>query len=187
MPKKKHTIATKTNWKPVKEYYLKNANGRFYFTNQQLGQMLFCSESSINNAIRALSTRGFIERQSKIRAGGGTMRFIRLLKNSQSECEKSNSQSVRKVTANDNKVKENKNIYIPPFPILTPDYVLYKQKLMAKGLSEETAETELAKFTAYWTEKSPFGKQRWESQKFFEVNRRLATWINNVLNKNKYV
>jgi len=40
---------------------------------------------------------------------------------------------------------------------------------------------EMKKFTSYWTEKSQNGqKERWELQRTFEVNRRLATWFGNI-------
>lgn len=40
------------------------------------------------------------------------------------------------------------------------------------------ADVELRKFYSYWTEKNSTGKkQRWQMEKTFEVNRRLATWF----------
>lgn len=38
---------------------------------------------------------------------------------------------------------------------------------------------ELNNFFAYWTEKNSKGKQRWEMEKFFDIKRRIATWMNN--------
>lgn len=53
--------------------------------------------------------------------------------------------------------------------------------LVAKGIPEELAKTELRKFISYWTELNKSGtKQRWEMEKTFEVGRRLATWFNNI-------
>lgn len=51
------------------------------------------------------------------------------------------------------------------------------QWLIAKGMSETFAKVELAKFIAYWTEPNAKGKMRYESEKFFEIKRRLATWF----------
>jgi hypothetical protein len=46
------------------------------------------------------------------------------------------------------------------------------------GAPLEFLHKELLKFTSYWLELNPSGKkQRWELQKTFEVNRRLATWL----------
>lgn len=60
------------------------------------------------------------------------------------------------------------------------------QYLLKKGLAEETIKSEMIKFISYWTELTGSGrKQRWETQKTFEVNRRLATWFSNFGQFNK--
>lgn len=38
-------------------------------------------------------------------------------------------------------------------------------------------------FFSYWSEKNSKGKERWECEKFFDISRRIKTWI---LNKNKF-
>jgi len=38
-------------------------------------------------------------------------------------------------------------------------------------------------FYAYWTEQNKSGKERWELEKFFNIERRIKTWLNN---KNKF-
>jgi len=40
-------------------------------------------------------------------------------------------------------------------------------------------ENEYTAFYSYWTEKNAKGKQRWECEKFFDVSRRVATWMSN--------
>jgi hypothetical protein len=35
-------------------------------------------------------------------------------------------------------------------------------------------------FFYYWTEKNAKGKERWECEKFFDIGRRVKTWINNI-------
>lgn len=48
---------------------------------------------------------------------------------------------------------------------------------------EATLKVEFQKFILYWTEKNKSGtKQRWETEKTFEVKRRLATWLSRVGN-----
>jgi len=32
-------------------------------------------------------------------------------------------------------------------------------------------------FYSYWTEKDKKGKERWESEKFFDISRRITTWL----------
>jgi hypothetical protein len=34
-------------------------------------------------------------------------------------------------------------------------------------------------FLSYWTEQNKSGKERWELEKFFNIERRISTWINN--------
>ena len=38
-------------------------------------------------------------------------------------------------------------------------------------------------FLSYWTEKDKKGKERWQSEKFFDISRRINTWM---ANKNKF-
>lgn len=37
--------------------------------------------------------------------------------------------------------------------------------------------TEMKAFRAYWTETNSRGKQRWQAEQFFDLNRRIATWM----------
>lgn len=39
--------------------------------------------------------------------------------------------------------------------------------------------SEYNNFFSYWTEKNSKGKERWECEKFFDISRRVKTWINN--------
>lgn len=46
------------------------------------------------------------------------------------------------------------------------------------SLNSELLKSEFQKFILYWTEKNKSGtKQRWETERTFEVKRRLATWL----------
>lgn len=38
---------------------------------------------------------------------------------------------------------------------------------------------EYQNFFSYWTEKNSRGKERWEMEKFFDISRRITTWMNN--------
>jgi hypothetical protein len=44
-------------------------------------------------------------------------------------------------------------------------------------------ENEFENFYSYWTEKDKKGKERWQSEKFFDISRRIKTWMSN---KNKF-
>lgn len=121
-------------------FYMNNGNGRFYFTNEQIASMLCCSENTINISINNISSKGLITKQTKIRSGGGTIRFISSVKvpvseNGCSEYQKTDSHSIRKLIANKNKIKENKinNIYTSDF---LSWYQLYPIK-KSKGSAEK--------------------------------------------------
>lgn len=43
----------------------------------------------------------------------------------------------------------------------------------------EDLNTEYDNFFSYWTEKNKKGKERWEMEKFFDLSRRITTWMNN--------
>lgn len=38
---------------------------------------------------------------------------------------------------------------------------------------------EYENFYSYWTEKNKSGKERWEKENFFNIERRITTWLNN--------
>jgi hypothetical protein len=40
-------------------------------------------------------------------------------------------------------------------------------------------EDEFENFKSYWTEPDKKGKQRWENEKYFDISRRIKTWMNN--------
>jgi len=39
--------------------------------------------------------------------------------------------------------------------------------------------SEYDNFFSYWTEKNSVGKERWQSEKFFDISRRIKTWMQN--------
>lgn len=56
-------------------------------------------------------------------------------------------------------------------------------EMINKGLNDEEVRKETLKFISYWTEPNKSGtKQRWETEKTFEVGRRLATWFSRTQN-----
>jgi hypothetical protein len=67
---------------------------------------------------------------------------------------------VKESKVNESKVKESK----VSFSEMLSPYIL-------------ELENEYGNFYSYWTEKNNKGKERWESEKFFDIRRRVATWI----------
>jgi len=67
-----------------------------------------------------------------------------------------------------NEIKENENkVFL--IDLLTP--------------FEHELNTEYHNFLSYWTERDKKGKERWECEKFFDISRRVKTWMSN---KNKF-
>ena len=60
-----------------------------------------------------------------------------------------------------------------------------KEKVVKASFSEmvfphlHELKDEYSNFFYYWTEKNIQGKERWECQKFFEISRRVKTWMQN--------
>lgn len=60
------------------------------------------------------------------------------------------------------------------------------KEFLLKGFEENILRREIGKFILYWTEPNRSGsKQRWEMEKTFEINRRLATWFSRIKSFNK--
>jgi hypothetical protein len=52
-------------------------------------------------------------------------------------------------------------------------------EMLSPYISLFSDNVEVVKFYDYWTEKNNKGKERWECEKFFDISRRVKTWINN--------
>ena len=103
------------------DFFLQN-NDRFYCTNEQLASLLRCSEPTISNAIKNLEKKGNVKLHKKMKAGGGTIRFLTLeSKNLISENQKIWFSKVKKLDWIYNNIIDNKisnsneldNIYSP--------------------------------------------------------------------------
>lgn len=95
-------------------FYLANSSKRFYFTNEQLSEMLVVSEKTVSLAIKDLNEKSLIKAGYKIKAGGGQIRFIAEVKKfpdltiSTSLTLQNVKSVVTKSNGNNNKIKENK-------------------------------------------------------------------------------
>lgn len=58
------------------DFYTSNGQGRFYFSNEQLSNILRCSETYASETVSSLISKGFIKVVHKMKAGGGRIRFI---------------------------------------------------------------------------------------------------------------
>lgn len=79
--------------------------------------------------------------------------------------------------SNDDKVKESKVNEIKE----KESKVSFSEMLSPYALE---LNSEYDNFFSYWTEKNSRGKERWESEKFFDISRRINTWMQN---QNKFL
>lgn len=79
--------------------------------------------------------------------------------------------------SNANKVKESKVNEIKE----KESKVSFSEMLSPYALE---LNSEYDNFFSYWTEKNSRGKERWESEKFFDISRRINTWMQN---QNKFI
>lgn len=97
----------------IRFYLSTNPNAQFYFTNEQLGLMLGVSPSTVSNSISKIVKLGIFRQILKVKANGGT---FRLLTSYESSSEKLKSLALKKLRANNNKIKENKLNTFNKFP-----------------------------------------------------------------------
>lgn len=58
---------------------------------------------------------------------------------------------------------------------------ILKEFIERSNAPPQSLRDEFSKFILYWTERTKTGtKQRWETEKTFEIRRRLVTWLGNV-------
>lgn len=107
-----------------------------------------------------------------------------------SQSQKNSHPNAKERREEERKGKKNESIVVAP-SAPTPsqesrlffDSDEYRQSIITKlveaGASNDFVRAEVKKFCYYWTERNKSGtKQRWETEKTFEVRRRLTTWLN---------
>lgn len=176
--------------------------GEFVFGYHEMGLTVGCSGSTVKAWMDIFEKEGMVERRTNAK---GTVCKLKKWSEyqegrTQNECKK-NADRMQKVSnKNIKNSRTNGNTdldaVIPGNEIVargatTP--ATYAQKFfskdpdawksegeyfISKGVPLEFARAEFIKFGNYWTELTPGGKkQRWETEKTFEVRRRLVTWF----------
>ena len=77
-----------------------------------------------------------------------------------------NADKVKESKVKESKVKESKESF---------------SEMLSPYIHELNSEYD--NFFSYWTEKNSIGKERWQFEKFFDISRRIKTWMQN---KNKF-
>lgn len=97
--------------------------------------------------------------------------------------EKRSKEKRREVKLDSNSPKEQASQF---FSDLSLQEEVLTHLIETSGLEENYLRKQISDFINYWTEPTPSGKkQKWETQKTFEIRRRLAKWLNNSQEWNK--
>jgi hypothetical protein len=89
------------------DFIKSNSSARFYYTNEQLGEICRCSPDTASRAMSKLVKVGLIKTSRKIKSGGGQIRFVTDI-SYKSDSTISTSRTRQKLQTNKNKIKENK-------------------------------------------------------------------------------
>lgn len=185
-------------------WFEKLKDGRCFASNETLANLLHTSPRVIQNSLTQLEAKGYITRIYKDEAKRNraeikcTVYFAKVSPTGDSHEEVSPTGRTRvthRSLASDPQVtrvvitKENTEEYRSSTPSEVassffskgPEYQSALSWLISRGVQEDIANRELAKFISYWTEPTRSGRKvRWELERTFEVKRRLATWLSNL-------
>lgn len=94
-------------------FYLANGSGKFYFTSKQIGKVIGCAPGTAANCIMKLKNLGLIKTSHKVKANGGTIRFIHIEQSRLHQMMNSNFTKRLSLTSsndetNNNKINNNK-------------------------------------------------------------------------------
>lgn len=118
------------------DFYTSNGSGRFYFTNEQIAEIIDCSIDTASKSIVKLNKLGLIEVSRTIRAGGGQIRFVKIPK---SDLGKLVVGTKENVGTNNNKINKN-NITISKDigePDIESEQEIYSLKEKKKGKEQK--------------------------------------------------
>lgn len=177
-------------------WFTKLKNEKCTASNATLAELIKSTPRSVQNSLNMLEKKGFIKRYFKEKSNHRSE--ISVLITYEQPCVPPRT-AVRpppRTMGDQNKNIYNKNnkedIKSVTQSVTTPSQEsenFFKNEdmqkkaidyLTTKGFNQEFTRTEINKFISYWTEPTRSGKkQRWETEKTYDVRRRLATWLNN--------
>jgi hypothetical protein len=161
---------------------LSNERGYCFASNKYLGDCLDCSESTIKDHLKKLEDMTILGRIIKLKENGD-FEYRSLVINIEiprpekttTSAEKLANPSARKL-AHNNIVINNKDI-IPNKIYNDKDSFINRLETHKDKLGNQ-----YQSFLDYWTEADTKGKMRYQDQKFFDIGRRVGTWIKNSKN-----
>ena len=158
---------------------LSNERGYCFASNKYLGECLDCSESTIKEHLKKLEDLGILGRVIKLKENG-EVDFRSLIitieipepENTTTPAEKLTHPPAEKLAHNNIEYNNKVNKIYNAKDAFVSRVDEFKDKLGNQYQS----------FIDYWTEANNKGKMRFQDQKFFDVSRRIATWVKNSKN-----
>jgi biotin operon repressor len=158
---------------------LSNERGYCFASNRYLGECLDCSESTIKEHLKKLEDLGILGRIVKLKQNG-EVEFRSLVitieipqpENTTTPAEISTHPPAEKLAHNNKEYNNKVNKIYNGKDAFVGRVDEFRDKL---GNQYET-------FISYWTEANDKGKMRFQDQKFFDISRRISTWVKNSKN-----
>jgi hypothetical protein len=161
---------------------LSNERGYCFASNRYLGECLDCGESTIKDHLKKLEDMKILGRIIKLKENGD-FDFRSLVINIEIPRSENKPTSARK-SANPSAEKlAHNNIVINNIDII-PNKIYNDKQSFVSRLDElkDKLGNQYDSFLSYWTEADAKGKMRFQDQKFFDITRRIATWVKNSKN-----
>ena len=161
---------------------LSNERGYCFASNKYLGDCLDCSESTIKDHLKKLEDMKILGRIIKLKENGD-FDFRSLVINIEIPKTENNTTSARK-SANPSAEKLAHNNIVNNNIDIIPNKIYNNKEAFVNRVNEykDKLGNQYQSFIDYWTEADAKGKMRYQDQKFFDIGRRIGTWVKNSKN-----
>ena len=153
---------------------LSNERGYCFASNRYLGECLDCSESTIKEHLKKLEDMGILGRVIKLKENG-EVEFRSLIITIEIPQPEFTTTPAEKIThppaenlAHNNKEYNNK---------VNKEYSAKDAFVSRVEEFKNKLGNEYNRFINYWTESNTKGKMRFQGEKYFDINRRVNTWL----------
>jgi hypothetical protein len=161
---------------------LSNERGYCFASNKYLGDCLDCSESTIKDHLKKLEDMTILGRIIKLKENGD-FEYRSLVINIEIPRPEKTTTSAEKLAYPSARKLAHNNIVINNKDII-PNKIYNEKDAFINRLevSKDKLGNQYQSFLDYWTEADAKGKMRYQDQKFFDIARRVGTWIKNSKN-----
>ena len=161
---------------------LSNERGYCFASNRYLGECLDCGESTIKDHLKKLEDMKILGRIIKLKENGD-FDFRSLVINIEIPRSENKPTSANKSAHPSAEKLAHNNIVINNIDII-PNKIYNEKDSFINRLEvfKDKLGNNYQAFLDYWTEADAKGKMRYQDQKFFDIARRVGTWIKNSKN-----